>query len=132
MILIILAVLLLILVYTDLKEYKIPNLIVLPAIVIGCALTGFWLQTLISFFTIFLLCEYSQIIRWTGGDIKLFAMIAAFIGWLFIPIFFVTYFFTKVYWFFMSYRMGFPLAPFAAFSTFIVLLSTATLKSIVF
>lgn len=62
----------------DYSSFKIPNIIVLPAIACGIFLTGNWLAAIAMF--IFGAAIYKQNI-WRGGDVKLMALFGAFMGW---------------------------------------------------
>src|SRR3990167_6694423 len=61
----------------DYLYFKIPNLIILPAVAIGIYLTGNWLSALIMFFLSAYIYKYNW---WRGGDVKLMALIGAFLG----------------------------------------------------
>lgn len=61
----------------DYLYYKIPNVIILPAIALGIYLTGNWFPALIMF------CVSALIYKehwWRGGDVKLMCLIGAFLG----------------------------------------------------
>lgn len=72
-----LIILLSLLSYFDIKYKLIPNVVTLPLILIGCLFTGYWLE-MIGAFTLMLIL-YSENM-FAGGDVKLMAMLAAFIG----------------------------------------------------
>ena len=114
----------------DFYSFKIPNLIVIPAIFIGVATTGNWHWALIMYiFGTILSCynpdkkkfEMNDSLEMEpgehmiyGGDVKLFAMIGAFMGIRSLAIVFTAYAFIFIY------RLGkrifyapLPLTPFA-------------------
>lgn len=128
MIIAILICVLAVLVYTDIKALKIPNLIIFPAILGGCLITGFWIQMLTAFFLLAFLTEEGKVLRWSGGDVKLFAMIASFVGWLFIPISLVTEMAVKIYMISLNNRMSLPMAPFACLATVFVITAVAVFR----
>src|SRR3990167_6659970 len=119
---------LLILVYTDIREYRIPNAIVFPAILIGCLLTGFWLQTLLAFLLLAIATKYGTLIRWAGGDVKIIAMVASYVGWMFLPVCILTELLVRLYRFSFNNKMGLPMAPFACLSTVLVITAVAILR----
>ncbi len=116
---------------TDIHSKTVPNVLMFPAIFAGLLTTGFWIPMLTAFFLLAYLAEDGRVLRWAGGDVKLFAMIAVFKGWLFLPIALVTYLVVNIYRRMTNDRQGLPLAPFAYASTVTILIITATLKWIV-
>jgi len=69
--------------YFDMKELKIPNLIVLPAILFGIYLTGNWHFALALFI---IGASLFNMNRLCGGDLKLAVMVGAFMGGYSLPI----------------------------------------------
>ena len=126
----ILILLLCILTFTDIKEYRLPNVIIFPAIVLGCILTSHYIPMLIAFLSVALLTKDSKYLRWSGGDVKLFALIASFIGWMFIPVLIMTNILLKIYRELTNSRLGLPLAPFASVSTLIVITAVAIFHTV--
>jgi Flp pilus assembly protein protease CpaA len=63
--------------FTDIVYYTIPNWVVLPAIIVGGILTGYWLPAIIMFGIGALLFNRNKL---CGGDVKLMAMAGAFLG----------------------------------------------------
>lgn len=114
--------------FTDIRENKIPNIVMFPAVLATLYKTHFFIEALIAFFLLAFLSENGWFIKWAGGDVKLFTLIAAFKGWMFIPIFILTCGIVNFYRFWKNYRLGIPLAPFATLATIIILQLTATLK----
>jgi len=117
--------------YSDIKYFLLPNVLMFSAMFFGCAITGFYIPCAVAFISVALICEHGKVIRWQGGDVKLIAMVAAFIGWLFIPVAILTHLFVNLYRRVRNCNVGLPLAPFVSVATLIVLLSAATLKFIV-
>ena len=70
-------ILLLFFTLTDILYMKIPNIVMIPALIIGCIFTGNWLWML-SFALIGALLVNRN--YWCGGDAKLLALIAVFLG----------------------------------------------------
>jgi Flp pilus assembly protein protease CpaA len=68
---------------TDLFALTIPNLIVIPAAIYGCYVTGNYWYALIVLCVGLALFTLKKV---HGGDIKLAVMIAAFLGWKVVPI----------------------------------------------
>ena len=107
------ALLLLYFATTDMDRFIIPNFVILPAIIIGCILTGYWLPALAMF--ILGACFFEKEI-FRGGDVKLMTLVGAFIGlnsvWAFTLslIVLVAYRHIKRDW------LPLPYAPFIAFS----------------
>lgn len=79
--------LLLVIAIIDYLYFKIHNVIVLPAILIGIYLTGNWLSALIMFLLTAYLYKQNF---WRGGDVKLMCLIGAFLGMKAIIIFLLT------------------------------------------
>lgn len=122
--------LLFILAYTDIREYRIPNFIIFPAVLYGCLLTGFWFQAMAAFLFLAFLTKDGKFLRWAGGDVKLMTMIASFTGWLFIPICILTNLAVKIYRILLNSKMGLPLAPFAGLATVVVTTAVAVLRMV--
>jgi len=103
----------------DWRTHKIHNVIVLPAILIGAYLTRNWVWVFATYTGIALLYHDPEfnprgIINMGGGDVKLFTMIAAYMGIFVVPIFVFTLLVMKMY---RAARYMFyeplPVAPFA-------------------
>lgn len=100
---------------------KISNMIAFPTIFIVLLYTGFWRETIVAFWLLALFLRLSfyrekanlYTIKFGGGDIKLFMLIAALKGWVFIPIFILTFGLIKIYRVLHNYRLGLPVTPFA-------------------
>lgn len=109
MINLIFVILLLILTCTDIKRYYVPNIVVLPGIALGIYLTGNWLSPIIMFCIGAWLFQTKRI---EGGDVKVFAMIGAFIEYKALPMLIIaytlTYFYRRVY----NIRTNLPFMPF--------------------
>ena len=100
---------------TDIKWFFIPNLIVLPTILIGGCLTNNWLYGALLFMMGAWLYNKK---RWRGGDVKLVCMVGMFLGWLAIPVMFTTMLLTKVYRKIRhDYWNPIPVAPFLLLAT---------------
>ena len=132
----ILATLLLIFAYTDIKYLRIPKFIVFSAIIAGVVLTGYFIETITAFVLMSILCQSNLkpqyvpkgFIRFAEGDIKLFTMVASFIGWMFIPSFLATLLSIRIYRFLFNRRHGLPVAPFACVSTIFIITAVAVLQ----
>jgi len=111
----------------DWKTRTIHNYIVIPSIALGIYLTGNWHFALATLFFLWML-HYDEklneegIMTWGGGDVKLFTMVAAFLGVMVIPIILCTLIFIK------SYRVtryvlyaSIPVAPFALMASLMFL-----------
>jgi hypothetical protein len=129
---ILLLVFLSILTFTDYKYFLVPNIVIFPSIILGCSLTLNFLPILVTFFSLMIINEI-KILKYgyAGGDIKLFTMIAAFKGWLVIPIVILTYFIIKTYREYENYRYTLPVTPFASLATVFIILSAVALRWIV-
>jgi len=79
---------------TDIRYYKISNWVVLPAIVVGGLLTGNWLPMVIMFLIGALLFNRKKL---CGGDVKLMAMLGAFLGIWALPAFILSRCFVWLY-----------------------------------
>lgn len=82
MIKVLFIILMIVLSYTDIRRRFIPNIVVIPAIVIGCYLTGNWLWAGLMLTVGVTLFKKG---KFCGGDGKLLAMMGAFIGIWAIP-----------------------------------------------
>ena len=125
----ILLIFLIIFTVTDIKMFKIFNIIAYPAIFISLVYTGFWLECLCAF-TLLATLLYNKKMNFGGGDVKLFMLIAALKGWLFIPLFIFTFGLIKAYRIAHNCRLGLPVSPFAL-ASFIMFQLTITMFSIV-
>ena len=138
MIIFVLMSFLLILTYTDIREYRIPNVIVLPAIAFGVFVTGQILEAMTAFIFMALICRSDKkpkylprgFISFCEGDIKLFTMIASFIGWMFLPALLTTILSVKFYRFLFNHRLGLPIAPFACVSTIFLITAAAIFHNV--
>ncbi len=105
---------------TDIRYYKIPNVVVLPAILLGCILTGHWLPALIMLIVGAYLYEKEI---FCGGDVKLLMLAGAFMGWLALPAFILSRLFILSYRYLKQNQEMLPYAPFWALGCIIVQLS---------
>ena len=99
--------------FTDIKYFTISNWIVLPAIVYGCYLTGFWRVALIMFLIGALLFKQEKL---CGGDVKLMAMCGAFLGIWALPAFILSRIFVWLYRIIKRENGILPYAPFISAS----------------
>ena len=106
---IIFMIIMLVLAITDYIYWYIPNYLVLPAIVVGCFLTGNWLPAIIVF--TLGACLYNNK-YWRGGDVKLITMVAAFLGWLSFPILCATWALIKLFRLVRDNYQPLPVTPF--------------------
>lgn len=114
--------------FIDYKSHRIENFIVLPAIALGIYLTGNWHYAAITYLLLTLF-HYDEdlnkkgILKWGGGDVKLFTMIAAFMGWFVLPIVVLTLMFIKLYRATQYvFYASLPVAPFALMASLMFLL----------
>ena len=108
---------------TDLAFFRIPNSVVLPGILIGCLFTGYWIQMMAMFFLASLLYRHKF---WCGGDVKLMALIGAFLGNIAFPIFALTVVVLKIVRMFYNGRIA--VAPYAAYISLFVIEATILIK----
>lgn len=111
-------VLLIIMSIYDIKYRIIPNIIVLPGIVLGCILTNNYLWAVLMF----AFGAYLYPISWTGGDVKLMSMIGAFAGPYSIPIIMTKFVLVTAYRHYKRVYTPLPGAPFLSSACFIILL----------
>lgn len=127
-----LIILLTIIAIIDIKTFKILNIMVYPAILVGVLYTGFFLQTISAFIVMALLLKDKEkqwgLLRWSGGDVKLFLLIAAFKGWLFLPAIIGTELLIRLYRLKFNHHNVLPVAPFALSSTMAIMLIAVALK----
>ena len=86
----------------DWRTHKIHNWIVLPGIVLGVYLTNNWYWVIATYVGIALLYHDPElnprgVFRMGGGDVKLFTMIAAYLGIFVVPIFVFTLLVLRLY-----------------------------------
>ncbi len=105
---------------TDVMYYRIPNIVILPAILAGCILTGNWLAALIMAMLGAYL--YDQEV-FCGGDVKLLALAGAFIGVWALPAFILSRIAIWIYREIRNHHGVLPYAPFWAIGCTIVQLS---------
>jgi len=115
-----LIVLLLFFSLTDYLWFTIPNIVIIPALVIAGIITGNWLWMAVAGLVGALL--YNRKV-WCGGDVKLLALVGAFMAWQAIVVVVCTIALIK------AYRRGYsrqgkklPCAPFIAISCGVVML----------
>jgi Flp pilus assembly protein protease CpaA len=107
-------ILMFVLAITDYLHWHIPNLIVLPAIIIGCFLTDNWLWALVTFI---LASGLYKKRFWRGGDVKLITMVASFLGLVALPIFGATWSLIKLFRIVGDNYQPLPVAPFMFLAT---------------
>lgn len=106
--------------FTDIKYYYIPNIVILPAILLGCVLSGNWLAALIM--AILGVYLYNQKV-FCGGDVKLLILAGAFIGGWALPAFILSRIAIWLYREIRNHHGVLPYAPFWAIGCIIVQLS---------
>ena len=98
----------------DARYHRLPNIAVIPAIIVSIFATGFWLQAIVMF------CLAAYVYRqglWRGGDVKLFCLIGATFGFLGILILPLTIVLIYSYRVFRDYNLALPVAPFVLIAT---------------
>jgi prepilin signal peptidase PulO-like enzyme (type II secretory pathway) len=60
----------------------------------------------------FICAAFYELKFWGGGDVKLIAMVASFLGWLFLPILVISVLLIKAYKKIFKVNNGIPVAPF--------------------
>jgi len=93
----------------DIEYYYIPNAIVLPAILVGGLLTGNWIMAVVMFLVGVLFYNCKKI---CGGDVKLLAMVGAFLGFWALPIFALSKLLIYLYRVYEDYSDVLPYTPF--------------------
>ncbi len=95
--------------FTDIKYYHISNWVILPAIFIGTIITGNWLSALIMFLLGAYLFKQEKL---CGGDVKLMALVGAFIGVWGLPVFILS---RCAVWLYRIWRKETGILPYAPF-----------------
>lgn len=93
----------------DGKKKTIPNIIVIPAIVLGCILTCNIWPTIVMFTFGAMLYQFDF---WRGGDVKLVTMVGAFLGIVAVYILLVSIGLIYAYRYIKNCRGALPYAPF--------------------
>lgn len=129
---------------TDARRNEIANIVIIPAIFIGCAFTHNWLWAAVMFVTALSItfadfkCNqcggnlrvapyalgHERLHVIAGGDTKLFTMIAAFIGWKALMIFAMT----MGILYFKKAQENTAVAPYAFVSSILILAITYLAK----
>ena len=111
----------------DAKKGVVPNLIVLPAIVAGVYFTGYWQAALalavmgMALFGFSWKCPHCGFIEsyktpfsfWRGGDVKLMALLGAFLGFKAVLVLLFTLFLILTYRWRKNTKEALPVTPFA-------------------
>lgn len=103
---------------TDIKWFFIPNLIVLPFILLGGYLTNNWLWGVVLFLIGSLMFIRK---RWRGGDVKLIALTGMFLGGWAVVVFFLSTTILYLYRLLMNKRDELPYAPFLFVSSLLTI-----------
>jgi len=93
----------------DIEYYYIPNAIVLPAILVGGLLTGNWIMAVVMFLVGVLFYNCKKI---CGGDVKLLAMVGAFLGVWALPAFLLSKLLIRIVRDARDYDGALPYTPF--------------------
>lgn len=109
----------------DFYRHIIPNWIVIPGIIMGIIATGYWHYALIMFLTGALFFYRS---RMCGGDVKLFTMAGAFLGFLSIPVFVLTLVQIRLYRIIKQIQIPLPITPFMLMCSILTICCSAILK----
>jgi len=98
----------------DIKYYYIPNAIVLPAILVGGLLTGNWIMAVVMFLVGVLFYNRKKI---CGGDVKLLAMVGAFLGIWALPAFLLSKLMIHIFRVIDDYNDVLPYTPFISIAS---------------
>jgi Flp pilus assembly protein protease CpaA len=93
----------------DIKRLYIPPVIVIPATIAGCIITGNILAVVVILGISAIMFSDGKI---GGGDVKLLMMIASFIGWAVLPIFILSRVLVLLFRKAINYQGVLPYAPF--------------------
>lgn len=111
----------------DLYQKRLPNLIVIPAALIACV----WLKTYNPTITAFLLgCLIYKKDMLAGGDVKLFIMVTAFLGWIGLLALPITILFIKLYRKIRGNYAPLPVAPFMFFVSILTAITENCIKQL--
>jgi len=105
-----------ILLYSDITNLTIPNIIVLPSILIGVVITGYWDYALLMFLVGSLIFSRGG---FCGGDVKLMAMVGAYTGFYSIFILSLAISFTVIYYINKPTNQPRPFTPFVLAPSFL-------------
>ena len=106
----------------DIRNYRIPNVIIIPAIIGGCLLTRHWLWAGIMFTIGAMLFKYNKL---GGGDVKVLTFAGACLGWFATICFILTHILIKLYRK-MRFEIGDAL-PYVPFFLVASIITTATI-----
>ena len=112
---------------TDYKWRWIPNIVIFPALILGCVFTGNWLWMIVMFLIGALLFNRNY---WCGGDVKLLALVGAFVGIWALGIGLLAIVALKAYRGINKGCFTLPYAPFFLFSSVVIIAIKATSSSL--
>jgi len=118
----------------DFDKHKIPNIIVIPGIVLGVGLTGHWIASVLAFMAAVVMSMWNPLTQRFahdietiemkegehfiyGGDVKLLAMVAAFTGWKVVLITILSFILIKIFRKSTLFYGPLPMGPFVMASS---------------
>ena len=102
----------------DKRTFTIHNLVVIPSCLIGCLLTEYWLSALFMFVLGSFIYSRNKL---GGGDVKLMAMLGAFLGYKALFVFAISFLLSKSYRKIKKYKFSLAFAPFVYFTSLLFL-----------
>ena len=109
----------------DIYQRRLPNLIVLPAIVLGIVMKQQGIPVVLCFLIGLWIYKKNY---WAGGDIKLFIMATAFLGWFGLGIVPLTALFLMGFRKLRNYHYPLPVAPFMTVASVVIVIAERLIR----